>query len=412
MKIWILSEGEPLPSDEGNVRLRRMGMLTDKLSKKGNEVHWFSSAFHHYKKQHRSTRDKCVEINNNLYIHLLKTEGYKNNVSVSRIKHHRKIAKKFLMIAEKLKKPDVILATMAPLEFSEAAVEYGKKNNIPVVIDIRDLWPAIYEEVLPGTLRPFIRPYVKYMERKLRRTILDSYSIVGVTPAFMNYGLRTANIHKREYDRVFHTSYKPREISSYKLQFNNVWSDYDLKDSDFIITFLGNFGKQFELDPIFEAAKNLEFNKKIKFVLCGNGENYEKYKKLASNYSNIIMPGWIEEERILTLLSATDIGVAPYRDSRNFRENTPNKFGEYLSASLPILVGVDGIMNDLITEYDCGFYYQNSKQLEECINKLFLNKNMTKEMSANAYKLYNARFNADKVYNEFANYLEKIATRK
>lgn len=51
MNIWIVSEGEPLPIDGESVRLRRMGQLSQLLSEKGHDVHWFCSNYHHYKKK-------------------------------------------------------------------------------------------------------------------------------------------------------------------------------------------------------------------------------------------------------------------------------------------------------------------------------------------------------------------------
>ena len=48
------------------------------------------------------------------------------------------------------------------------------------------------------------------------------------------------------------------------------------------------------------------------------------------------------------------------KDSKNFRLNAPNKFGEYLSASLPILVSVSGIMSELLSENECGYYQKLS----------------------------------------------------
>ena len=66
----------------------------------------------------------------------------------------------------------------------------------------------------------------------------------------------------------------------------------------------------------------------------------------------------------------------------NFRLNAPNKFGEYLSASLPILVSVSGIMSELLLENDCGYEYKSSDELIDLINKYYesdeLQKNMLK----------------------------------
>ena len=77
MKVWIVSVGEPLPSDGKNVRLRRMGNLAAYISKDPlNQVDWFSVSFDHYKKQQRVAKDTDINISDNYVMHLLHVNGY------------------------------------------------------------------------------------------------------------------------------------------------------------------------------------------------------------------------------------------------------------------------------------------------------------------------------------------------
>lgn len=408
MNVWIVSDGEPLPTDEGKVRLRRMGMLSSILSGEGHEVHWFSSSFHHYKKVQRCNEDKDITVSNNFIIHLLRTNGYKKNISFQRICHYKNLAKKFLLYTKYYKKPDIILATMAPLELSKAAIGYGEQNSIPVVIDIRDLWPEIFDEVVPWWGKVFIRPYILSCKKQLEIILKKSTSIIGVTPNFLKYGLSIAKLEKRVFDEVFYTSYKPRDFSVHMENFEEQWAFLGLRRTDFIIVFLGNFGRQYILEPIINTAEKLKQFNNIKFVLCGVGEYLNDIRKKSSHLDNVILPGWIEEEQILSLLATSSIGIAPYRNSINFTHNTPNKFGEYLSASLPVLLGIDGIMADLVYEYNCGATYKDADELALIIENLYYDKKLLKSMSENAYRLYNEKFNSDKVYVELSKHLQDI----
>lgn len=414
MNIWIISDGEPLPTDEGPVRLRRMGMLSEILADKGCEVHWFSSTFHHYKKEQRSNKDIIINVKENLFIHLIKTNGYKKNISLERILHYKKMSQKFESMSLNLTKPDIILATMAPLELSESAVRYGEKNQIPTVVDIRDLWPEIYKEVLPKKYSFIMNPYIYYSKNKLKKTLKKSTSMIGVTEKFLDYGkeIIKENMIGRKYDRVFHTAYKPKDIYAYKEKFKDNWSHFNLSPDDFIVTFIGNFGRQFDLEPLINVAKEMKCFSNIKFVFCGVGETLEFYKEDAKEYPNMVFPGWIDENMILSLMSVSKIGVAPYKNSKNFRDNTPNKFGEYLSASLPVMVSVEGVMQDLLDEYDCGYYYSSSEDLLFKINNLYNDSDKLQEMSSNASKLYNENFNANIVYNQFAEHLISLSNKK
>lgn len=51
MNIWLVTIGEPLPIDEGNYRLLRVGILANLLVKKNHNVIWWTSTFNHIEKK-------------------------------------------------------------------------------------------------------------------------------------------------------------------------------------------------------------------------------------------------------------------------------------------------------------------------------------------------------------------------
>jgi len=285
---------------------------------------------------------------------------------------------------------------MAPLELSEAAVKFGNKHGIPVIVDIRDLWPEIYEEIVPKWGRILVKPYIRQSKRRLRDTLLNSTSLIVVTEKFLNYGQELIN-KKRENDKVFYTSYPPI-VTENNAGLNTEWLDPEIKKTDFIVTFMGNFGKQFILKPIIEVAEMLKEYNDIKFVLCGDGEKLTQIEKETCNLPNVLLPGWIGKLEINSLLSASSVGIAPYRTSINFTHNIPNKFGEYLSFSLPVLLGVKGNMAELVQEYHCGKLYTNAEELKQSILELYENKKIKLNMAQNAKRLYNEKFNSNIVY--------------
>ncbi|MDU0447967.1 hypothetical protein QVA46_00030 [Staphylococcus haemolyticus] len=128
MNIWIVSDGEPLPTDSDNVRLRRMGNLTRILDQQGHKVVWFSSNFDHYNKRFRSEEDKVENLYNRSKVLLLSTKGYKKNVSLKRFLHFKVFGQKFKHYSENLKRPDLILCTMSPIEVALNVKEYSKKK--------------------------------------------------------------------------------------------------------------------------------------------------------------------------------------------------------------------------------------------------------------------------------------------
>ena len=96
MYIWIITIGEPIPLDPGEPRLHRSGSLAVKLSSNNHKVIWFNSTFDHFKKKHRYDKNKTLKYNN-LTIELLKSTGYKKNVSLWRFIDHWGVAKQFTL---------------------------------------------------------------------------------------------------------------------------------------------------------------------------------------------------------------------------------------------------------------------------------------------------------------------------
>lgn len=410
MKFWIVSVGEPLPIDGASTRLRRMGNLAQFSSKQNVEVEWFSVSFNHYKKTQRCKGDADFQINDKFILHIVDSVPYKRNVSVARIRHHKQAGKSIYTRMKACEKPDVIIASMEPLEVSKAAVVYAREHNIPCIVDVRDLWPEIYYDVIPRQLHWVLNFYVKSCAKTLNYTMSNCDSIVGLSNGFLNYGLKYAKREKTANDAVYPIAYPNNDYSVYKDKLQEYWGGYGIKETDFLVIFLGNFGDQFEFDEIIEASKHFESVQNIKFVLCGNGKHEEEIKKAVG--SNVVVPGWIEKEQIFSLMANASMGIAPYINSMNYRLNTPNKFGEYLSAGLPIAVSVPGEMEALLSQHECGSAYRNTKELIELIEKYYYNDELLSLHSSNARALYESLFNAENSNQKFLNHIINISKSK
>ena len=408
MRVWIVSVGEPLPTDGENVRLRRMGNLAAFLvSDKNNSVDWFSVSFDHYKKIQRVSVDTDIRIQSNYVMHLLRVNGYRKNISIARIIHHMVGGKKIYQKMRNMDcKPDVIIASMEPLEMSRAAIKFKQKEKVPTIIDVRDLWPEIYYEVVTPKLHWLLRPYVRLCENTLRKTMSSATSIIGLSSEFLRYGLKYAQREKRATDIVIPIAYPNYNYERYKNKWELLEEKFGIKKGDFIVSFLGNFGNQFDFEPIVEATHKLAYISDIKFVLCGTGIQLESIKKRCP--SSVIFPGWIEKEDIMTLTANSALGLAPYVNSMNYRLNTPNKFGEYLSASLPTLISVSGLMEDLLMQNVCVARYTDGHNLANIIENYYRNKDKLIESSINARQLYEKMFNGDTVNTRFNKYLVNI----
>lgn len=412
MRVWLITIGEPLPTDKPNQRLLRTGVLANLLAANGHQVTWWTSSFNHTLKVFRSDLDGSFSIRDGLQIKLLHSIKYSRNVSIRRIIHQYIIAKKFSEQAKLEAKPDIIMSSLPTIELSVEACKFGEKNGIPVIIDVRDLWPDVFVDLVPKQMSSIARLTLKPMYDGVKNACSNATAITGITPNYVDWGLRYANRKKTVYDRFFPLGYPsvaPDESAVKEAE--NFWRMYGLSKSkkDFIACFFGTLGHQFELETVIAAARKLQ-NEPLKFVICGEGERFLAYKNYAKDCKNIIFPGWIDAAQIWTLMRLSSVGLAPYKNTENFKANLPNKCIEYLSAGLPIVSSLSGVLEDLLYKHHCGISYDGSDpdQLASRLFYLYENQDALNVMSRSAYKLYQAEFVADKVYGEMIRYLEMV----
>jgi glycosyltransferase involved in cell wall biosynthesis len=413
MKVWLITIGEPLPVVDNNPRLMRTGLLASSLVSEGHEVIWWTSTFDHSNKNQRFKSDKEIEINNNYKMIFLHGRSYKNNISLDRIINHQKIAAKFEKVASNYKtEPDIIVCSLPTLELSSKSVQYGIKRQIPVVLDIRDLWPDVFLDQVPALFRSIVKLLLMPMQNMVSRACRNATAIVGNSPAFVEWGVNNAERGKSKFDRVFPFGYS--EIQPENKEMEKAFSFWEKRgirkdDGVFTICFFGAVGRFFDLDTVITAARRVD-NRQFRFVFCGSGDRYDEYKDITCDQNNIDFPGWLDRPQILALMKMSSLGLAPYINGTGFTGNLPNKPLEYFSAGLPVLSSVRGYLEEVLADNECGVTYDNGdiSGLVDILESLRTNPEYLLELSRNAYSTYHKHFRAEIIYPEMVNYLESI----
>ena len=412
MRIWLVTIGEPWPIDGINPRLHRTGSMAFLYAGLGDQVVWFNNTFDHYKKKHRFPLGTTIEPLPNLTLIGLHGKAYKRNVSLERINHHREVATEWERISENLPKPDIIVASMPPLELSRAAVRFGRRNHIPVVVDIRDLWPDIFLEVFPkGTKwigKVAIAPFYKMLDESVR----DASAISGVSEHAVDWALSSAGKHRSKYDGQLPLAYSPDMFSSSEITAaREFWDRVGIRagDTELTICFFGTFTPRIDLDVVLSAARQIpaSMKDKIRLVLCGIGALADKVKACSSDTPGVIAPGWLNGAQINVLMQRSHVGLLPYPDT--FAKIVPNKVFDYLSGGLPVLTCLRGVTSDLIIGNQAGWMY-NSGDAEDLVRmlvKLSQNRSGIAEAAICSAKL-SKHFTAKKIYGEFRERLKSI----
>ena len=347
MKVWLIQRAEPTVLDNnGAQRLMRMGLLARYCVEAGHEVVWWTSTFDHYNRVHRYDVDTQVAIDASYSIYFLRGCGYNRNISLARVLDNKLVANKFAKLSrEQSSKPDVILASLPTAELALAAIKYGKEAGVPVLLDVRDLWPDVFLTYTSPSVRWLAKLILWPLERQTRSVCSRATAILGITDEFVDWGLEKGSRLRSEYDVFFPMGYLSAAESSDDIdQAAYFWAEngVEKESGQLLVVFFGTLGEGFEFGPVVEAAQLLkERDVNIRFVICGAGEQESKVAAFAADNDNITYPGWVDKVQIRALLQMADIGLAPYIERADFETSFPNKVAEYLSGPAAIALSFE-----------------------------------------------------------------------
>src|SRR5262249_9663248 len=92
-------------------------------------------------------------------------------------------------------------------ELCRSLLDYAEPRDIPIILDARDFWPDIFEELLPGPTRILGKLLLAPMERSARETLARATGLSGMTESALEWALRKADRGRRDADLWFPFSY-------------------------------------------------------------------------------------------------------------------------------------------------------------------------------------------------------------
>lgn len=406
-----MTVGEPLPdADPGRPRLLRTGVLAQRLAMRGHQVDWWTSTFDHYGKRQRASADRTYHWQG-VDIHMLHSVGYGSNLSPLRFVEHAHVAAKFARRVRQWPKPDVVLASLPTVELARSAVRYGIEFGVPVLLDIRDLWPDALIDLAPRPLRGPASLALWPMQLVARASLRQCQGIIGISDSYLQWGLRLAGRERRDTDGVYPLGYvaplatqRGYALARERLRQSGV------DESKALCWYVGSFGRLYDLGPVLRAAELAasEFPH-VQFVISGEGERGVRWRNMAGTAGNVVFTGWIGADEIAWLRQSASVGLQPY--VAGAPQGLANKLFEYLSAGLPVVSSLAGENAQLIAQHQCGVTYQAGDGLDcyEKLRPLLADEGLRRRMGANGRRLFQDKFDADTVFDGLAQHLERIA---
>ncbi len=411
MNIWLMTVGEPLPKFNSANRALRTQVLAQTLSARGHNVTWWTSTFDHFGKVHFPIESEIVNIDNIYNLQFIHGVEYKKNISWQRFMNHWQIARDFTAKSAKFDRPDVIICSLPTLELSDAAVKFGRKIGCPVILDVRDLWPDEIVARFPVALQALGRMLVLPLTRMSKRAAIGATAIVGVSRAYLDWGLAHAGRGKGPCDAVIplgHPGRSPTVPSDNGALARLVALGVD--PSKTIIASVGTFGNSVDLGTVIDAS-NIMDRDDVQFVFAGTGDRDVEWRDMARNNPRIIFTGWVGGAEIAALLEHAKIGLVSYRPGTLIA--MPNKIFEYLCYGVPLMNSIPGEAATLVRDNGVGLNYEagNIADLTRALTSLLADQPRHHQMAAAASALFATAFSSASVYGRYSDLIETVANQ-
>jgi len=334
----------------------------------------------------------------------IKTRSYSGN-NLNRVINMLVFCKNLIKAGKaQKKKPDVILGSSPNLFAASAALKLAKKKSARFLLEVRDLWPQSMIDLGFSRFHPMVILF-SLIEKTL---YLESERIIVLAEGSIEYLRKKKNVD------VSKILYIPNgvDIDSFKPAMQRGEKQEELGLTKFTCAYIGAHGTANSLETVLEAA-NATKNKKIEWLLVGDGPEKPKLEKMAISMGlkNLRFLDSIPKKEVPDLLNAIDAAVISLKNADAFKYAiSPNKLFDYMAGSCPILCAVPGQMAELVEKTGCGFSVQpenGSDLAKKALGLSLLPIEKRKEMGKKGRILIEQEYNREKLTKRLLETLSK-----
>lgn len=381
----------------------RINDLALELKKRGHEITVLTGLPNYPKGEYFEGYDdtkNCDEVWNDIPVYRCKLRPRKTG-SVNLIRNYVSFVIEANKKLKELQNKDfdlIYVFEVSPITVALPAIKLKKKKNIPVIINIQDLWPENIVAVT-GMTNPIIIGLVNKMVNYIYR---HCDLILTASPSFVSKIKERINDKDKvrywpQYSTVNKTD---EEVSIYDKEYFN-------------IVFTGNIGEAQGIDLAIEAAKILK-DKKICWHFVGEGRSKEKLEKLVNEYGindRVKFHGFHPEKEIPKYLKDADAALLILKPNPVFEMTIPAKLQTYLACGVPILGCVSGEGKRIIEESKAGIVSEDISVdglVKVCNQFIELPIDLLNEYKERSYCYGKSNFNKNKLISDLEKYMKKI----
>jgi len=331
-KIWVVQTGEPFSFDNSG-RVMRGQLVADYFKARGAFVSVFTSRFFHQK---RALRNATAQFNHEgIDFYLLDSCGYGSSISIKRIVDHFQLAINFIVtvLRFKISKPNFIFLGYPPVELAFVVSLYAKARRIPIILDVKDQWPIIFERGLGFLPRPIVRILITPFHWMAKFCLREASLVTTISCSFKDWVLGYSNRSDCERFLVLPLCAPRKNFSADQVSKTHLNS----------LVYFGSFTEVYDFSAFACAFKKvLKIYPDLRFVFGGTGPKLDQVLELFSEIPNSEYVGYLDQDGVAAHYSSAIASIAPFRALSDFRLAIPNKIGESINYRVPVLSALKG----------------------------------------------------------------------
>jgi len=289
---------------------------------------------------------------------------------------------------------DIVFATSTPLTIAIPAIYAARRRGIPMVFEVRDLWPEL--PIAVGALKnPILLRAAKALERF---SYSNSAAVIALSPG-MAAGVQRTGYPTQKIMMVPNGADLElfRRDTSRGRAFR---ARLGIGEDKILVGYLGALGRINGVSYLARIAAALKGDPRFLFLTVGDGQERDQVAELARSEGvlgrNFVMHAKVSKAQVPDVLSAVDIATSLFLPIPQMESNSANKFFDALAAGCCVAINYGGWHAQLLREAGAGIQLDpDPRQAAVELQELADLPGRIKSAGLNARRLAEATFSRD-----------------